>query len=323
MYFNSTKVLLANCMVIGVTMSICSNNWISMWMGLEISILSFIPFMQTDKISSEESSIKYFIIQSMASAFLLLGIVSMLVGVSMDNETFLLNVSMLIKIGVAPFHNWVLFIVENLKYMVMFTLITIMKIPPLVIISYCTMNMEMSMLLSMTVGALFCLNQTSMRKIIAYSSIFNMGLMLMVIKSNVTWVSYMLIYSTLIFTMMILLKQMKVNFINQMILNKFNPWIKINLWMNMLSMGGMPPLMGFLPKIMTMQMMIKENSLMMMTMMILSSLLVMMFYLRLAFTTMFNFNTMLKWNMQYYKMKFSTLWVNLLMPLVISMKNFS
>nr|YP_010924949.1 NADH dehydrogenase subunit 2 [Chanohirata theae]WKB17927.1 NADH dehydrogenase subunit 2 [Chanohirata theae] len=322
MNFNSTKVLLANCMVIGVAMSICSNNWISMWMGLEISILCFIPFMQTDKILSEESSIKYFIIQSMASACLLLGIISMLIGVNMYNETFLMSMSMLIKIGVAPFHNWLLYIVENLKYMVMFTLITILKVPPLTILSYCTMNTEMPVMLSMLLGAVLCLNQTSTRKIIAYSSIFNIGLLLMVIKSNSVWINYLIIYSLLIMIMILILSESKINFINQMISNKFNPWIKTNIWMNMLSMGGMPPLMGFIPKIMVMQMMIKENSWMMLMTLILSSLLVLSFYLRLAFTAMFNFNYMLKWNMNYSTTKFSMLWFNLTTPLVISLKNF-
>nr|UGK73269.1 NADH dehydrogenase subunit 2 [Cicadellidae sp. 'Neodcortus squaras'] len=321
MNFNSTKVLLANCMVIGVTMSICSNNWISMWMGLEVSILSFIPFIQNNNSNNEESSIKYFIIQSVASACFMLGVIIMLIGVSMINFSTLMTMAMLVKIGVAPFHNWVLMIIESLNYKVLLVLITIMKMPPLTILSYSSVNMYLPILISLTLSSIWCLNQTSMKKIIAYSSIFNMGMVLMSMQMNIVWINFMMLYSTMSMLITWTLNFSKINFINQIIMNEYNPTVKLNIWVNMLSMGGLPPLLGFFTKIMIIQIIINESNWILLANLICCSLLVMSFYLRLAFTSMFFFNLLKKWEMKYSAFSYWCLWMNITSPMLMYLKS--
>nr|ASM41852.1 NADH dehydrogenase subunit 2 [Scaphoideus maai] len=320
MLFNSTKLLLANTMMIGVIMVICSNNWVSMWVGLEMSLLSFIPFLQTSNIISSESMIKYFIMQSVASTMLLFSVVIMLIGVNMMYE-MIMTVSMLIKLGSAPFQNWVLLVIETMDYLSMFIMLTVLKMPPLSIMFQ--MHSEMLLvpiMLGMIVGSILCLNQSSIRKTIAYSSIYNMSLMLISISNfNITMI-YLMIYSTSLMLFILTIKPMKVNFINQIIFNKYNVFIKMNLWINMLSMGGFPPLIGFMGKLLIIQLLMMMNQILLAVILVVTSMLVMAFYMRMAFTSMMSFSIMKKWdNMENYNELF-LMSLNLSMsPLLISL----
>nr|YP_010272381.1 NADH dehydrogenase subunit 2 [Phlogothamnus polymaculatus]UKE80378.1 NADH dehydrogenase subunit 2 [Phlogothamnus polymaculatus] len=295
MTINSTKVLLANTMMIGVIMTICSNNWISMWMGLEMSLLSFIPFMQTSKTISSESMIKYFIMQSVASTMMLLSVAIMLIGVSMMAE-MILTIAMLIKIGAVPFHNWVLMIIETLSYYTMLTLLTVIKIPPLTILYQINSKMlNIPIMMSMLISSIACLNQSSMRKTLAYSSIYNMAMMLLVINSFSMTMTYMIIYSTMLVLLVSMVTTLKINFINQLIFNEYDSTVKINLWINMLSMSGFPPMIGFLGKIIILQAMILNMEILLTIVLVLTSMLVIMFYTRLAFTSMMVTSITKKW----------------------------
>nr|YP_010272368.1 NADH dehydrogenase subunit 2 [Mimotettix multispinosus]UKE80365.1 NADH dehydrogenase subunit 2 [Mimotettix multispinosus] len=321
---NSTKILLANTMMIGVIMTICSNNWISMWMGLELSLLSFIPFIQNKNSISSESMIKYFIMQSVASTMFLFSMVIMLIGVNMMNE-IIMTISMLIKIGSAPFHNWVLMIIENLEYYVMFIMLTILKMPPMTIMFQINSKMLLiPIMLSMIMSSILCLNQSSIRKTLAYSSIYNMSLVLISINTFNISMTYLILYSLTMMLLISLLKNMKINFINQLMLNEFNNFMKINLWLNMLSMSGFPPLLGFLGKMLIMQVLIQKEQFVVLTMLLLTSMLVTMFYTRMAFTSMIPFSTSKKWS-NYNKIPYYFLMtLNMMMiPLTISLTSIS
>nr|YP_010478449.1 NADH dehydrogenase subunit 2 [Orosius sp.]UVI59893.1 NADH dehydrogenase subunit 2 [Orosius sp.] len=307
MWFNSTKILLSNTMMMGVIMVICSNNWISMWSGLEIMMLSFMPFMQNENQLSSESMMKYFITQSIASTLFLLGISIMLVGDNMMVIEMIMTTSMLIKLGSAPFHNWVMLVIEPLKTLPITVLLTIMKVPPLLILH----QIESSLLVIPTMmgmlTAISCINQSSVRKIMGYSSVYNMSLMLVLIKNLILTYTFIVIYSTMLTMFMLLAKNMKISHLNQLVFNEFNPWIKINLFMNMLSMAGFPPLMGFFNKIMTMQILINENNMILIMIMSLTSMLVMMFYMRMTFSTIITLYSFKKWvinsnNTSYFNM---------------------
>nr|UKE80339.1 NADH dehydrogenase subunit 2 [Melanetettix sp. n. XTW-2022a] len=320
MYFNSTKLLLTNTMMIGVIMTICSNNWFSMWMGLEISLLSFIPMMQTSKILSSESMIKYFIVQSVASTLMLLSISIMLIGVSMMNE-FLLTTAMLIKIGSAPFHNWVLYIIETLNYYEMWIMLSIIKMPPLTIMYQTnTKFLMLPIILGMIISSISCLNQTSMRKTMGYSSVYNISLMLMTISKYNIMLIFMAIYTMMLAMVTNIMSKLKISFINQMVFNEKDLTMKINLWINMLSMGGFPPMMGFVSKILVIQMMISTNQPILILSIVLTSMLVMLFYMRIAFTSIMSVSISGKWMNNKMTSYYFNLILNLIpFPLMISL----
>nr|ALY11316.1 NADH dehydrogenase subunit 2 [Tambocerus sp. PY-2015] len=322
MKFNSTKFVLANTMMIGVIMTICSNNWMSMWMGLEVSLISFIPFMQNNSMAYAESMIKYFIIQSVASTMFLFSVVILLVGASMMNE-MIMTIAMLIKIGSAPFHKWVLMIIENLSFYTVFILLTIIKIPPLMVLYQTNTNfLNFPIMLSMIISSMMSLNQNSIRKILGYSSIFNIATMLILINKFNTLLTFLVIYSFPLIMVISMTKTLKINFINQMPLNEFNSLIKVNLWINMLSMSGFPPLMGFLGKIISIQALMENLSYLTLTIFLLSSILVMMFYMRMIFTMMIFVSMTKKWNFNKTKFNYENISLNILLTTMIISVSF-
>ncbi|YP_009370122.1 NADH dehydrogenase subunit 2 (mitochondrion) [Macrosteles quadrilineatus] len=327
MNMNSTMMILLNVMMIGVIMTASSNNWISMWMGIEMSMVSFIPMITNyNNQMSSESMMKYFIIQSIASTMFLFSTISMLIGVNMEIMENLVKLSMIIKLGLAPFHNWVLMIIESMSYFPMFIMLTIMKIQPMIIMFQLNFNKMMTLviLMSMIISSFSALNQSSIRKTLGWSSIYNMSIMMTSTNKLMMSMTYLMIYSLI---MMILLKtvmKMKINYLNQMMFNEFSMLIKINMWINMLSMSGFPPTMGFFIKLIMIQNMINENQNMMIMVMVLTSMLVMMFYTRMAFNSMMMFCHMKKWMMiSMNKPMYYLMILNLtMMSTMLTMMNF-
>nr|YP_010502862.1 NADH dehydrogenase subunit 2 [Doratura homophyla]UXD78626.1 NADH dehydrogenase subunit 2 [Doratura homophyla] len=323
MLFNSTKLILTNTMMIGVIMTICSNNWVSMWMGMELSLISFIPMMYSIKINhSSESMIKYFIVQSISSTMFLFSVICMLIGVNISNE-MLLTIAMIIKLGSAPFHNWVLSIIEPLEYNIVLIFLTIMKIPPLSVIYQVNSKFLMiPLILSLTISSISCINQSSIRKTLAYSSIFNINLMLASInKFNLT-MSFLSVYSINMIMLIMMFKLIKINFINQMMFCEFSIWMKLSIWINLLSMSGFPPTIGFTTKLMIIQEMIYIKEFLLAMTMVMLSLLVLLFYTRMAFTSIMISQSMGKWktltmlNLNHFLMMVSIL----MTPLILTLK---
>nr|YP_010478436.1 NADH dehydrogenase subunit 2 [Nesophrosyne ponapona]UVI59880.1 NADH dehydrogenase subunit 2 [Nesophrosyne ponapona] len=320
MNFNSTKILLGNTMMIGVIMVNCSNSWISMWMGLELMLMSFIPFLQNENPLSSESMIKYFIVQSIASTLFLFSVSVMLVGDSMmkTSNEMILTAAMLIKLGSAPFHNWVLMIVEPMEIFPMTCMLTIMKIPPLVVMHQINSKLlTIPILLGMIIGSVACLNQTSIRKTLAYSSIYSISLMMILLTNINETLLFLMTYTLMLTFLTKVVKTMKISFINQMITNNFNSWLKMMLWINMLSLAGFPPLIGFLIKIMVMQKMINENQTIMIFVLVMTSILVLMFYTRLTFTSIITFNSSKKWTISMKTNNLFMLTINILMTPIV------
>nr|YP_010140065.1 NADH dehydrogenase subunit 2 [Nacolus tuberculatus]QQK57720.1 NADH dehydrogenase subunit 2 [Nacolus tuberculatus] len=321
MKFNSTLLLFMWSMTIGVVISISSNSWIMMWSGIEVSMMSFIPMMSSESLLSSESCVKYFIIQSTSSMVLMLGMLSMLTKLINMYELIMLT-SLSTKLGAAPFHNWVLSVIEGMNYFMMFNLLVTMKLAPLTMMSYMKINLTLIVVISMVIGSIMGMNQNSLRKIMGYSSIFNLGILLSSIKSNSVWMSYMLIYSIMMTTLLNFLLKTKSNYLNQMTSNMHKNSLKLSLWVMMLSIGGMPPTLGFSAKLMILEFLLKTDSKLSFMVMIMTSLVVMFFYLRM--TTL-----MLMYSSSFIKIKFfagkepnsNLMLINIFpMPLILTLK---
>nr|ATD85989.1 NADH dehydrogenase subunit 2 [Sophonia linealis] len=320
MKLNLTMILFLVLMIVGVIITLSSNNFMMMWVGLELSLMSFIPVMSMNGFYSSESCIKYFLIQSISSCMFILGLLFMFMNNDLSN--FLVVFSLMLKVGLAPFHLWLLSLVEGLNYFMLFILLTLMKISPLFIMSYLNFNYSFFILISLIVGSFNGLNQNSLRKLISLSSIFNMGFVISVIFFNNIWPSFMFIYTIILFTVLMSLNLLKINYLNQMMINLFGLKMKLILWLSMLSLGGLPPLLGFLNKIIVFEMLFLMESFFMLTVMILTSLLVMFFYTRICIIFMMFFSLTMKWklvshsNPYYYLVLF-----NLLFPSAMMLKS--
>nr|AVN67236.1 NADH dehydrogenase subunit 2 [Methana sp. AUS1] len=306
-------MLLLITLMSGTLISMSSNSWLGAWMGLEINLLSFIPLMSNNKnIYTTEASMKYFIVQALASSTLLFLIISK----SMIEELYfmynssmsamIINTPLLLKSGAAPFHWWFPSIMEGLSWNNCFILMTIQKIAPLMLISYSSkMNsfMWIVILSSVIIGSIGGLNQISIRKILTYSSINHMGWMLaaMIIGENM-WIMYFTIYSVLSLTIIMIIKPFQISFINQtFMLGNEMSIMKFLMFTTLLSLGGLPPFLGFLPKWIIIQYMITNEMTVMVTMMVVMSLLTLYYYLRMSYASFIMLHTEPKWNIQFYK----------------------
>nr|AMX22538.1 NADH dehydrogenase subunit 2 [Coptotermes acinaciformis raffrayi]AMX22551.1 NADH dehydrogenase subunit 2 [Coptotermes acinaciformis raffrayi] len=314
---NSTKILLLITLVSGMLVSVSSNSWIGAWMGLEVNLMSFIPLMSNIKnMYNTEASLKYFIVQVLASATLLFMVVMKTV---MEDLFTLTNVGtpytpmivctpLLLKSGAAPFHWWFPGVMEGLSWENCGLLMTIQKAAPMMLISYLieTNPFMLSIILASTiVGAIGGLNQTSMRKILTYSSINHTGWMLMaLITGDNMWTMYFVTYSALVLTVLSVIKLSSVSFINQtMMTNSETKLMKFMMFTSLLSLGGLPPFLGFLPKWFIIQAMTMNKLMPMATMMVIASLITLYYYLKISYSSFMILTTEPKWNSQSHKSK--------------------
>nr|AYM84947.1 NADH dehydrogenase subunit 2 [Abracris sp. OR222] len=294
---NSTKLLFLSTLVMGTILSISSNSWFGIWMGLEINLLSFIPLLTNSKnMVMNESSIKYFIVQAMASTMLLFSIlmIQMKFSTSWEKElipAMMINSSLLLKIGAAPFHFWFPEVMSSTSWINCLILMTWQKIAPMMILSYC---IQMGMfifsitILSIIIGALGGLNQTSLRQIMAYSSISHLGWMISsMIESETSWEFYFSIYSLLTMTLVLLFMTTNTFFMNQLYSTKMmSTEIKFMTFLTLMSLGGLPPFIGFLPKWIIMQSMIENNLIPMISIMVMMTMITLYYYIRISFSAM-------------------------------------
>nr|AMQ99554.1 NADH dehydrogenase subunit 2 [Polyphaga plancyi] len=314
---NSTKILLLLTLVGGTLISISSNSWLGVWMGLEINLLSFIPLMSTTKnMFTSEASLKYFLIQALASSTLLFLVVmkTILESIPMfanSLSSFLIVIPLLLKSGVAPFHWWFPSVMEGLNWMNCFILMTIQKIAPLILTSYLFSMTPISMIFilsTVTIGAMGGFNQISTRKILTYSSINHLGWMLaaILLGKNI-WLTYFTIYTILTLTIILTLNKHKISFINQLTSMNHKTETKFIMLSLLLSMGGLPPFLGFFPKWIVIQHMILNNLTITSTVLVLASLVTLYYYLRICYLTFLITYIKTKWFNWPTKMNFQTL----------------
>nr|AXY66771.1 NADH dehydrogenase subunit 2 [Lymantria albescens]AXY66791.1 NADH dehydrogenase subunit 2 [Lymantria postalba] len=305
MYFmyNSSKMFFFYMLIFSTLIAISSNSWLGCWIGLEINLLSFIPLISnSNNLLSNEASLKYFLTQSIASINFLFSILLKMIFLKNFDMNFfmslMINSSMLMKMGSSPFHFWFPNIVEGLSWFNNFILMTWQKITPMIILSYFLNKNFIILIIMMNViiGALGGLNQTSLRKLMAFSSINNLGWMLtsIMISENL-WIFFLITYSFMISIMCWLFSMTNLFYIKQLFINNMNPIMKINMLINFLSLGGLPPFIGFFPKWIIINFLINNQTYLLTMIMILMSLIILFFYIKIIYSSiMFNYMKM-KW----------------------------
>ena len=200
--------------------------------------------------------------------------------------------------GSTPFHFWFPNIVEGLSWFNNFILITWQKITPIILLSY-YFNKNFIIIIiifNIIIGAIGGLNQTSLRKLIAFSSINNLGWILAsIIISENLWIFYLFFYSFIISIICFFFNILNIYFINQLFINNINFFIKINLLINFLSLGGLPPFIGFFPKWIVINFLISNHLYLIVFIFIIIRLIILFFYIRISYSA-FIFNYLkIKW----------------------------
>nr|QHD47878.1 NADH dehydrogenase subunit 2 [Sinacroneuria dabieshana] len=295
---NPTNLLFTFTLISGTLISISSNSWFGAWMGLEINLLSFIPLMTTPtNLMPSEAALKYFLTQALASATLLFSVILAAMTFNTSHTLLTSNIffntlissSLLLKMGAAPLHFWFPGVMEGLNWINSLMLMTWQKIAPLMLLSYnFTLNLFTSFVIisSIMIGSLGGLNQTSLRKILAYSSINHLGWMTaaLLIGENL-WNLYFLIYSFLTAALIFMLYTFSISHLNQAFsLSALPPMIKFSLFSTFLSLGGLPPFLGFLPKWLIIQALTDINLKITVILMVMMTLITLFFYVRVGFS---------------------------------------
>nr|YP_010586121.1 NADH dehydrogenase subunit 2 [Diplectrona hexapetala (nom. nud.)]UZZ43857.1 NADH dehydrogenase subunit 2 [Diplectrona hexapetala (nom. nud.)] len=302
MFININKIIFLNMLFMSTMLVISSNSWLSSWMGLEINLLAFIPLMfQKNNTLNSEFCMKYFIIQALSSSNLFLMIM-----INFSNQwshsaasviTVSLNLTLLLKLGSSPFHLWFIQIIEGISWMNVFLFLTWQKIAPFILIMFMMNNKLFSLMaiINSLTGAIQGFNQTYLRKIISFSSIYNMGWMMSTILiSENLWIFYFLIYMILTGTLIWTFNLINSNFISQIFLHNTNKFIMLMLLLNLLSMGGLPPLLGFVPKWVALNSLITVSSWMPLIL-IMTSLINLFYYIRLMYPHLMLNKFEIKW----------------------------
>nr|QAX90618.1 NADH dehydrogenase subunit 2 [Haemaphysalis flava] len=284
------KNLMKWMIMITILISISSNHWFIYWIMMEMNMMMFIPIMKYNKLENCNSMISYFIVQSFSSILFFMSASMIHMNYSYFME-ILINISVLIKLGMIPFHFWLISISEVLDYNSFLLILTIQKIIPLFILF--KMKTEISLfisILSLMMSSIMIFNLKMLKKILIFSSISHLSWMiiLMFILSNF-WISYMIIYFLMINSIVNFLKKNMIMSLNGLTSNKISVNEKISIIISMMSLGGMPPLLGFVIKFIAIKLIIKYSMILMMIL-IMSSLINIFIYIRMIMPVLLTFN---------------------------------
>nr|YP_009353581.1 NADH dehydrogenase subunit 2 [Curculio davidi]AQX92147.1 NADH dehydrogenase subunit 2 [Curculio davidi] len=293
---NLSKIMFFNILALGTLMTVSSLSWIISWIGLEVNLLSIMPLLKTynNKYYSE-SVIKYFIVQTMASLMFLFSVLFFICSKNYSIEltivsSLLLNMTLLLKMGAAPFHFWMPEVLSGLSWELIFIVITWQKIAPMIILMHTTYTptfLSFVIILSSLFSGLQGINQTCLRKIMTYSSINHVSWMISaILNSATTWLYYFLTYCVINYNIIMIL--LKYNIYNMKQLSKLfssNKKIKFFFMLNFLSLGGLPPFLGFFPKWMTVSSMINNNYYILVILLIIFTLISLYIYTRITFSS--------------------------------------
>lgn len=105
-----------------------------MWVSLEINMLRFLPILVSSEVSPLENSIKYFLVQRLASILFIISVLAGSFNYSCVIEAIVI-IPLLIKLGAVPLHGWFLSLVKTVNMYTLFLLSTVQKAIPLVILS--------------------------------------------------------------------------------------------------------------------------------------------------------------------------------------------
>nr|AKK32505.1 NADH dehydrogenase subunit 2 [Aenictopecheidae sp. PJ-2015] len=323
---NMSKMLFFFMLMLSILIMISTNNWFSMWMSLEINMIAFLPIMYEKNYLNSKNMIIYFLIQTMSSMIFIFSMIFMYKNYMMNMINMIMLMSILMKMGVPPLHLWLPMIMENMNWYNSFLLMTFQKIIPMMIMTY-LMNMDLIIyivLISAIISAIGGLNETSLQKIMAYSSMNHSSWMILSMKfENKLWIIYLIIYTLIMMMIIIIMNNYNIFYINQMNMN-MNIMEKMFMMFNFMSLGGLPPFLGFLPKWLILQFMMNMKMYYLMFIMIMMSLIILYFYLQIINSSLMINSNLNKWifmkklNIKYnYMIMFMNLTLPMMMMLMI------
>nr|ABI54364.1 NADH dehydrogenase subunit 2 [Cyanolyca mirabilis] len=293
------KLIFITSLLLGTTITISSNHWVMAWTGLEINTLAILPLIsKSHHPRAIEAATKYFLVQATASTLVLFSSTTNayftgqwdITQLTHPTSSLILTAAISMKLGLVPFHFWFPEVLQGSPLMTGLLLSTAMKFPPITLLFMTSQSLNPTLLttlaiLSVALGGWMGLNQTQTRKIMAFSSIAHLGWMaiILVYYPKLTLLNFYL-YATMTAAVFLTLNSMKVLKLSTLMTAWTKaPSLSTILLLTLLSLAGLPPLTGFLPKWLIIQELTKQDMAPTATVISLLSLLGLFFYLRLAY----------------------------------------
>nr|QUO98346.1 NADH dehydrogenase subunit 2 [Silurus glanis]QUO98350.1 NADH dehydrogenase subunit 2 [Silurus glanis]QUO98373.1 NADH dehydrogenase subunit 2 [Silurus glanis]QUO98380.1 NADH dehydrogenase subunit 2 [Silurus glanis]UDH55007.1 NADH dehydrogenase subunit 2 [Silurus glanis] len=292
--------ILLSSLGLGTTLTFMSSHWLLAWMGLEINTLAILPLMaQHHHPRAVEATTKYFLAQAAAAATILFAstINAWTTGewnicyLTHPIATTLTIMALALKVGLAPMHFWMPPVMQGLDLLTGLIMATWQKLAPFALIIQIAPSTHPQVitalgLLSIFIGGWGGLNQTQLRKILAYSSIAHLGWMIIIVQFKpqltiLALITYILMTAAIFLT----LKLISATKINSLATGwSKTPILTTTAALSLLSLGGLPPLTGFMPKWLILQELTTQKLPLTATIAALSALLSLYFYLRLCYS---------------------------------------
>nr|AFZ93721.1 NADH dehydrogenase subunit 2 [Lamprolepis smaragdina] len=285
----------------GTILTMSSSHWVLAWIGLELNTLAIIPILaKQHRPRATEATTKYFLTQAAASAVLLFASTTNawttgtwdITQLTNGPACIMLTMALSMKLGLAPLHFWIPEVLQGIPLNTALIITTWQKLAPISLL-YMTHNaihppILLTMgILSTLIGGWGGLNQTQTRKIMAFSSVAHLGWMASVtaINPNILLINLFLyiIMTTTAFMMLIYTSSKTIKDLTTSWM--ISPPTTAMMLILLMSLGGLPPLTGFVPKWLILQELTTNHLPTTATIMALSALLSLFFYLRIAYTS--------------------------------------
>nr|ABY48682.1 NADH dehydrogenase subunit 2 [Xantusia vigilis] len=314
--------LILSSLATGTIITMTSQSWILAWVGLEINTLAILPIIsKPHHPRATEAMTKYFLTQTAASTMILFASTLNawhsgqwnIMQLTTEPASTVLTLALTMKLGLAPVHFWLPEVMQGSTIMTAMILTTWQKLAPMTILIMTHQNLPTTILLTIGIisslwGGWAGLNQTQLRKILAYSSIAHLGWIYVAISMDET----ITILTLLVYILLTSLIFLSMNTSHSKTMKDMattwtlSPTLTTFMLLTLLSLGGLPPLTGFLPKWLILQELTTHHLTPIATLLAFSTLLSLFFYLRLSYTTTItlhpNPTTMSnKWRQKKYK----------------------
>nr|AEA37916.1 NADH dehydrogenase subunit 2 [Heteronotia planiceps]ALV88252.1 NADH dehydrogenase subunit 2 [Heteronotia binoei]AEA37919.1 NADH dehydrogenase subunit 2 [Heteronotia planiceps]AEA37920.1 NADH dehydrogenase subunit 2 [Heteronotia planiceps]ALV88412.1 NADH dehydrogenase subunit 2 [Heteronotia binoei] len=278
-----------------------SHHWLLTWLSLELNTLSILPIiMRSNHPRTTEAATKYFLIQTTAAALILMASTMnalqtghwTIMQTSSPLATTTITVAIMMKLAIAPAHLWYPEILQGVTMTTALIISTWQKIAPLTLL-YLLINhlsTDTMLLLGLTsalLGGWTGLNQTQTRKIMAFSSISHMGWTITALCLTPSLATLTIItYLTMTTTMFISLATSS----SKTLLDLGTSWthspiLLTTTMLTLLSLAGLPPLTGFMPKLLILKELLTMKLVAFSTVLALTALPNLAFYTRMAYLT--------------------------------------
>lgn len=296
--YSPSIVLTLSTLFLRTLIALSRANWILLWAAIELNLLRFIPIILQTKTNQEvEGSVKYFLAQALGSALLLISSTSIWIPFSsaLNYLPLLLTSSLLLKLGRIPCHFWYPSVISSISWTSCLILSTWQKLAPISILAFLIPQKNILFIMvaagiNALVGGVMGINQSQLRTIMAYSSIGHIGwiLSLVAILKPAASILYFIIYSALITPLFLSLNYFNINHLKHLSLPASYSVISLILiTILLISLGGLPPLTGFIPKLITIILLIETIKILGL-LLILGSVINLFFYLNIVINVIFS-----------------------------------